>query len=78
VVVVARDAEVVFERGYGRADVQTDEPMASEAVLDYFSIGKHATAAILLRLAERGELNLDAPARLYLPEADFEGCALQS
>jgi CubicO group peptidase (beta-lactamase class C family) len=73
VVVVARDAEVVFERGYGLADVQTDEPMASEAVLDYFSIGKHATAAILLRLAERGELNLDAPARLYLPEADFEG-----
>ena len=73
VVVVARNAEVVFERGYGRADVETDEPMTGEAVLDYFSIGKHITAAILLRLAERGELDLEASARLYLPEADFEG-----
>jgi CubicO group peptidase (beta-lactamase class C family) len=72
-VVVARDAAVVFERGYGRANIQTGESMTSNAVLDYFSIGKHATAAILLRLAERGELNLDAPARLYLPDADFEG-----
>jgi CubicO group peptidase (beta-lactamase class C family) len=73
VVVVARDEAVVFERGYGRASVQTGELMTSKAVLDYFSIGKHATAAILLRLAERGELNLDAPAKLYFPEADFEG-----
>lgn len=73
VVIVARDGAVVFERGYGRADVQIEEPMTGEAVLDYFSIGKHVTAAILLRLAERGELDLDASARLYLPEADFEG-----
>lgn len=73
VAVVARDGAVVFERGYGRADLQTEEAMTAEAVLDYFSIGKHVTAAILLRLAERGALDLDAPARLYLPEADFEG-----
>src|SRR5690606_15157324 len=73
VVVVAHDRAVVFERAYGRADIQADAPMTHEAVLDYFSIGKHVTAAILLRLAERGELDLDAPARLYLPEADFEG-----
>ena len=46
--------------------------MTRDAILDYFSIGKHTTAAILLRLAERGDLDLDAPARLYLPEADFE------
>lgn len=73
VVVVARDATIVFERGYGRANIRTDEPMTGKAVLDYFSIGKHATAAILLRLAERGDLNLDASAKLYLPDADFEG-----
>jgi CubicO group peptidase (beta-lactamase class C family) len=73
VVVIARDAALVLERGYGLARVQTDESMTSSAVLDYFSIGKHATAAILLRLAERGELDLAAPARLYLPDADFEG-----
>lgn len=73
VVVVARDSAVVLERAYGRADIETDEPMTSDAVLDYFSIGKHVTAAILLRRAERGVLILDGPARLYLPEADFEG-----
>lgn len=73
VVVVARDGLVVLERPYGRSDIQTDVAMTSKTVLDYFSIGKHVTAAILLRLAERGELDLDATARLYLPGADFEG-----
>ncbi len=46
--------------------------MTSRTITDYFSIGKHITAAILLRLAEHGKLDLDAPARRYLPDADFE------
>src|SRR5690606_23702143 len=62
-VVVARDGAVVLERGYGHANLQAHESMTRDAILDYFSIGKHTTAAILLRLAERGDLDLDAPAR---------------
>jgi CubicO group peptidase (beta-lactamase class C family) len=73
VVAVAQNGSVAFERGYGLADVQGNVAMTDSSVVDYFSIGKHITAAILLRLAERGDLHLDSPANLYLPEADFEG-----
>jgi D-alanyl-D-alanine carboxypeptidase len=73
VVVVARDGAVILERGYGSTTTRADESMTGDAVLDYFSIGKHVTAALLMRLAERGELNLDEPVHVYLPEADLEG-----
>jgi len=73
VVVVAQRGSVVLERGYGRANIQGDVAMNIGTVLDYYSLGKHITAAILLRLAEQGEFDLDLPASRYLPEADFKG-----
>ncbi len=73
VVVIAQGGEIVHERGYGRANIETDEAMSPSAMLDYFSIGKSVTAAMLLRTMERGALSLDAPVRSYLPEADLEG-----
>lgn len=76
VVVVAKDGEFVVDEGFGVRDIVTKEPMTADAVLDYFSIGKHMTAAILLRLAEQGRINLDAPANAYLPGADFEGASV--
>lgn len=70
---VAQDGLITLDRGYGLADIAGDIPATSSTHFDYFSIGKHITAAILLRLAERAVLNLDAPAERYLPEGDFEG-----
>jgi CubicO group peptidase (beta-lactamase class C family) len=73
VVVIAHDGEIVHEQGYGLVNAEANQAMSANAVLDYFSIGKSVTAAILLLAAERGALSLDASARSYLPEADFEG-----
>ncbi len=73
VVVVVQDGSIVLDRGYGLAHIELRLAMTDRSVVDYFSIGKHITAVILLRLAERGELDLDSPAKRYLPEADFEG-----
>lgn len=72
-IVVAEHGAIVFDQGYGLRDVGTSERMTSNAVLDYFSVGKHMAAAILLRLAERESIDLDAPASTLLPGADFEG-----
>ena len=43
-------------------------PQGAEAVQPYYSIGKQMTAALILRLAERGLVDLDAPVGRYLPE----------
>ena len=45
VVVVAREGSVVFERGYGLAHRNGNVEMTHGTVIDYFSIGKHITAA---------------------------------
>ena len=71
-VVVAKNGSIVLDRGYGLANIEHNVATTRHTVLDYFSIGKHITATILLRLAERGEVNLDEPAQRYLPDADFE------
>lgn len=71
-VVIARNGSIIHDRGYGLAHIENNVAMTSRSMHDYFSIGKHMTAAILLRLAERGKVDLDIPATLYLPEADFE------
>lgn len=71
--VVARNGSIILDRGYGLAHIESNVAMTDRTVMDYFSIGKHITAALLLRLAERDQLELDSPAKLYLPEADFEG-----
>ncbi len=77
VVVVARNGEILVDEGYGLRDIAAKEAMSADAVLDYFSIGKHMTAAIVLRLAEQDKIDLDAPADAYLPGADFEGAPVR-
>ncbi len=75
-VAVSQDEEIVFEAGFGWADKVAASPQTPDAELDYFSIGKHMTAAILLRLAERGAVDLDAPAGDYLDGAEFHGASV--
>ena len=65
---VGRGAGTVFERGYGRANLDYGVPIAPETVFDIGSISKQFTAASILLLAEAGKLSLDDDIRDYLPE----------
>jgi len=71
-VAVLRDGQVVFERGYGVK--RQDDPAATVGTATQFRIGsstKTFTAAGLLRLVDRGLVDLDAPLSRYVPEARF-------
>ena len=65
-----------FAGGIGTADLRRGEPVRTDTVFRVASISKLATTALVLRLAERGELDLDAsindllPPRLAIPAAD--------
>ncbi len=67
-VAVARDGEVVHEAGYGLARRSPDIPAGPGVPFEYFSVSKPVTAVLLLRLAERGLLDLDAPAGKFVHE----------
>jgi N-acyl-D-amino-acid deacylase len=50
---------LVFERGFGYADLDTQLPMQPDAVMRIASISKPLTAAAILSLASSGRLSLD-------------------
>ncbi len=68
--VVQNDA-VVFAKGYGVADRATQERVdPQETVFRAGSVSKCFTAAAVLLLAERGQIELDAPIGRYLTSVE--------
>lgn len=68
VLAVVHKGHLVYLKAYGNKAVYPGiEPMTIETVFDLASVTKPFTALSIMILAERGELNLDDPARRYLP-----------
>jgi len=62
------DGELAFSRYYGAAHLDYGIPLGPESRLMVGSVSKQFTAAAVLLLAQRGELELDEDIRTYLPE----------
>ena len=65
---VIHDGEVIYERGYGMANLEQGVPIAPETVFRIGSTSKQFTAACVAILSLRGKLSLDDDIRKYLPE----------
>lgn len=68
-VAIVRDGRLVASRGLGRTTYEADAPaVTTETVYDVASVTKvAATTTVAMVLADRGELELDAPVANYLP-----------
>jgi CubicO group peptidase (beta-lactamase class C family) len=66
-VVVARDGNVVFARGYGYRNVGEALPADPDTIYSIASISKQFTAAAIMQLAERGLLRVDDRVSRYFP-----------
>src|SRR5580704_7993505 len=72
-VVVAHDGVVVYEQGFGFADIAQKKPAAANTLYPIGSITKQFTAASVLLLAQDRKLSIDDPLSKYvsgLPWAD--------
>lgn len=67
-ILVAKDGEVVYERGYGYANLEWQVPNTPDTRLHLASITKMFTATLVLQQVERGAIRLDAPITEYLVE----------
>lgn len=67
-VLVARDGKIVFQRGYGFADLAQKTPITPETKFRIGSVSKQFTAAAMARLAEEKKLSLDDSLSKYFPE----------
>ena len=65
-VAVALDGRLVYARGYGVADTGTGEEVKAEHRFRIASVSKPITAAAIMQMVERGDLDLEDAAFNYL------------
>ncbi len=76
-----RDRRVVYLKAYGLRDTEKGLPLTPDSVMTAASLTKSALATAVMRLVERGVLDLDRPIEQYLgkslgefaPYADLKG-----
>jgi CubicO group peptidase (beta-lactamase class C family) len=66
-VLVAKDGQVILEKGYGLADREQRVPYAADMVSCIGSVTKQFTAAAILKLEMEGKLKTSDPISQYLP-----------
>lgn len=65
--------KVVYLKAYGMRDTEKNLPLTPDSVVNAASLTKSAFATVVMRLVQRGTLNLDTPIEQYLghPVGDF-------
>ncbi|HMB92320.1 MAG TPA: serine hydrolase domain-containing protein [Rhodothermales bacterium] len=66
--VVMRGDEIIYEKGYGSANLEYGLPITPRSVFLVASVSKQFTAFAIAMLAEQGKLSLDDNIRKHVPE----------
>jgi CubicO group peptidase (beta-lactamase class C family) len=72
-VLVARGDEVLFQGGFGMANLELDVPNSPKTEFRLGSLTKQFTAAAILQLQDQGRLNVNDTLDKYLPDAPHAG-----
>ncbi|MBL8271939.1 serine hydrolase domain-containing protein [Steroidobacter sp.] len=75
-IAVAKEGEMLWSEGFGYANLELKVPVTPRTRFRIASISKSLTATCVMRLAEAGKLDLDAPLRRYLPAYPESGRAI--
>jgi CubicO group peptidase (beta-lactamase class C family) len=65
---VARDGKIIYENGYGLANIEENVAITPQTVFDIGSTSKQFTAASILLLEKQGKLSVNDDVRKYIPE----------
>ena len=69
---ITQDGAILYEQGYGSANLEYDIPITPETIFHVASVSKQFTAFAVTMLAAEGALSLDDDVRKYIPEVpDF-------
>lgn len=67
-VLIMKEDEILFSKGYGIADLETGEPVTTKTLFNLGSISKTFVANAILILAEQRKLSLEDSLSMYFPE----------
>lgn len=71
-VAVMKGGEIIFQKGYGSANLEYDIPVTPATIFHVASVSKQFTAFAVLLLEEQGRLSMDDDIRKHIPEVpDF-------
>lgn len=76
-VVVGRDDQIVWQKGFGSANIAAGAAFTPDTPTDTASMAKTITAALVISLHHEGKLDLDAPVRQLLSELPYETVTLR-
>ena len=66
-VAVSACGQIVWQAGFGFADIETQTPVTIESLFRAGSVAKTLTSPLLVQAEARGDLDLDADIRTYFP-----------
>jgi CubicO group peptidase (beta-lactamase class C family) len=72
-IIVRKDGQTIFRKGYGMADLELGVPVAPDMVFRLGSITKQFTAVSVLMLAQEGKLGLQDEITKFLPDYPTQG-----
>lgn len=64
---IVYDQDLIWQKGFGYADVEQKTPMTPQTIFRIASITKLFTGTAVMQLRDRGKLQLDDPVEKYLP-----------
>jgi len=70
-IAIINDAKIVYHRALGVSNVDTKEKVTDETLLDAGSMSKPLFAYLVMKMVDKGILNLDQPLYSYLPYPDI-------
>jgi CubicO group peptidase (beta-lactamase class C family) len=65
---IYRGGQIIYEKGYGLANIEENVPISPKSVFDIGSTSKQFTATSILLLEKEGKLSIDDDVRKYIPE----------
>ncbi len=67
-IAVINDAKVVWQKSFSVVNSATNQPVSDDTIFEAASLSKPVFAYGVLRLVEKGKLDLDTPLVKYLPK----------
>jgi len=67
-VLILKGDSIIFEKGYGLADLQTQTPVDVNTFFNIASVSKQFSGVALMMLQEEGKLSLDDPVQKFFPK----------
>jgi len=67
-VLIVKDQQVIFKKGYGMANLEYDVPITPESVFDIASVSKQFTGYAISMLIQQGKISENDDIHKYLPD----------